>query len=318
MDYDLLVIGQEREGIDRAIASARDGFRAAIVVANGSVPSLDTMRLAAFNISEGCEITIPAWRAEVARLIRCQRLTETAELESVGVDQIDGQARFVGPTTVEVWGNDERRAISSREIVLACGTRSRMPAYLRNDERFVASIETLLNLKDIPRTMIVVGAGDSGLNAAIMLASIGVEITVVDEHATLLELCGLFEARFDAVQSLDIAFRLDDEAIGTELRPNLQTAVRLNSGRKMAADAVLICVGREGNTTALNLDAVGVGVDERGRVWCDTDGHTWSDSISAVGGVIGFPRRSVVPKAHIHASVQQPPRKHRELVLNGL
>lgn len=298
MDYELLIIGEEQQGIERALAAARLGHRVAVIGFPETVPSLDLLRLAAFNMTEHGEVSMDAWRAEVARLVRCQQLAMNAELESAGIERIYGEVTFVSPTTLEVLERDGRRVITSREIVLATGTRSRMPRSLGDDDRFVFSVESMLNLKDIPRSMIVVGAGETGLSIAIMFAGLGVEVTVVDEHLTLLELCGLFDARFDAIQSLNIAFRLDDEVIGIEHRHDLEAAVRLVSGQALIADAVLVCVGKEGRTDGLNLEAAGVGIDERGRVWCDAKGQTWAEQISAVGDVVGFSRATAVPESH--------------------
>ncbi len=231
MDYDLLVIGEDRGGIERAIAAAQQGDRVAIVGTGQSAPSLDSMRLAIINLAEQREVTMAAWRAEVSRLNRCQLQSDNAELDCFGVERITGQAKFVSPRTVTISHSHEQRIVSSTEIVLACGSRSQRPPYLRCDDHFVLTIESLLGLVDVPRSTIIVGAGETGLSAAIMLADLGVDVTVVDEHVTLLELCGMFDPTFDAIQSLDIAFRLDDAVIGTELRPDLQAGVRLASGR---------------------------------------------------------------------------------------
>lgn len=92
----------------------------------------------------------------------------------------------------------------------------------------------------------------------------------------------LFEA-----QAHDIAFRLGDEVIGIE-PSDRQAVVRLASGRVLKGDAALVCAGREGRTDGLDLESVGVGLDERGRVWCDARGRTWNPQITAVGDVVGF------------------------------
>ena len=90
------------------------------------------------------------------------------------------------------------------------------------------------------------------------------------------------------MQSLDIAFRLGDEMIGVETRGDDSVAVRLASGKVFIAQTALVCVGRVGETESLNLEAAGVGVDERGRVWCDAKGGTWASHITAVGNIVGF------------------------------
>ena len=288
MSYDLLVIGDEREGIERAISAAESGDRVAVIRQSELMPRLNIVRNAANQIAEQGELSMDSWRDEVTKLSQWQLLVDDVEFDSLGIEVFNGPAKFVGPKTVEVPGLEDAEILSGREIVLACGTKSRLPAYLQNDEEFVMGVESLLNLTELPRSMIVVGGGQTGLMSAIMLARLGVEVTVVDEHFTLLELCGVFEPTFDALQTLNIAFRLDDEVIGTELRPDLQSAVRLASGKVLVADKVLICVGREGRTEGLDLEKFGVGLDERGRVWCDEEGRSWSDGICAVGDVVGY------------------------------
>ena len=292
MNYDLLVVGQSREGVQRAISVAQSGRRAAIVKVPHPAFSLDLMSAALQNLDGQGPVTMDSWRAEVTRLTRCQTLTDDSELNRAKVARLEGASRFISRTQVDVANGNESQIVSASEIVIACGTRSWRPECLRGDPRFVLTVESLLRLRDIPQTIIVVGAGESGLSAATMFATLGVEVTVVDEHVNLLDVCSESEAPIDAAQSLNIAFRMNDEVIGTELLPDLQVAVRLASGRTLVADAILVCVGLEGNTAGLDLESVGVGVDERGRLWCDSFGRTWSSSITAIGDVVGFPRTS--------------------------
>ncbi len=293
MDYDLLVVGNEREGIERAIAAAQDGLRVAIIENSESNPSVDVMQSAANQIVERRDVTMSCWRAEVSRLVRCQRLADRAEWECLGIERISGSARFLSAGSIEVTTADDRRIVSAAEVVLACGTESRVPKSFCVDERFVLTVESLLKMEEIPRSAIIVGAGETGLSAAMMLATLGVDVVVIDEQVNLMEIYGTFGLSAEATECLNIAFRLGDEAIGTELRPDFQAGVRLASGRVLVADAVLICVGRDGNTGGFNLEAAGVGVDEHSRVWCDNSGQTWNAGINAVGTVIGFPRKSV-------------------------
>ena len=66
---------------------------------------------------------------------------------------------------------------------------------------------------------------------------------------------------------------------------------RLASGRVVTADTILICVGRAGKTNGLRLEAAAVGLDDRGRLWCDEQGQTWAPGITAVGDVAGASRQ---------------------------
>lgn len=297
MKYDLIVIGNSREGVEHAAAEARSGRRVTLIRSLEELVSLEVMRSAAQRVAASSEVSMRAWRAEVARLNRAQMSAEIDRLDDLGVERIVGSTRFISSSAVEVMVGADRHRIEGREFVLACETRSRRPNFLFANGRGTVAAEDLLTLPDLPRSAVIVGAGSSGLSAAMTLATLGGEVTVVDNHATLLEVCGLFDSTFDALQSLNVAFRLEDEAIGVTARPDSRAAVRLASGHQIVGDSVVVCVGRQGMIEGLNLDEAGVGVDDRGYVWCDRDGKTWAKQISAIGSIVGSPRESNAPSA---------------------
>lgn len=301
MDFDLLVIGQEREGVERAISSARTGRRTAIVEIAESMP-FDVLQQAAQNVVARRNVTMTSWRREAERLFRQQKMTQCAELERSGVQQISGQPQFISPSKMEVVSPYGSRIVSGKEIVLACGTQSRFPDYIRHDPQCVFSIESILQLSGLPQKMVVIGGGRTGLASAVMLARLGVEVVVIDEHLTVLELCGMSDDTFELVQTMDIVLRMEEEAIGIQRIPNLQVAVRLAGGRSLHANAVLVCTGREGRTSNLSLDIANVGIDERGRVWCDSKGQTWNPNISVVGDLVAFPHSTATPISSVNSS----------------
>ena len=293
MNYELLVIGNGREAIDGAMASARQGLRVALVESKASsdeAASIEVLRQAVNNLAKFGSTSMSDLRSEVTRIRRCQRAADRAELECLGVDVCSGDVRFVAANTVEVRSGGDVISIQADNVLVACGTKSARPGHIRFDGRLVVDAEALLTLEELPRSMIVVGAGETGLDYALLLGSLGVDVTVIDEQANVFDVCGglMDDARLFEMQSLDIAFRLGDEVIGVETRADNRAAVRLASGKVFVADAVLVCVGRVGETDRLNLEAAGVGLDERGRVWCDADGGTWASHIKAAGDVVGF------------------------------
>lgn len=293
MNYELLVIGNGREALDGAIASARQGLRVALVetkaVADEAAP-IDALHQAVSSLAKFGSTTMSELRNEVARMGRCQRAANRAELECLGIDVFSGDVQFVAANTVEVRCGGDVISIQADNVLVACGTKSARPGHIRFDGRLVVDVEALLTLEELPRSMIIVGAGETGLDYALLLGSLGVDVTVIDEQANVFDVCGglMDDARLFEMQSLDIAFRLGDEVIGVEIRGDDRAAVRLASGKAFIADAVLVCVGRVGDTESLNLEAAGVGLDERGRVWCDADGGTWASHIKAAGDVVGF------------------------------
>ena len=293
MNYELLVIGNGREAIDGAIVSARQGLRVALVetkAVSEDAASIEVLRQAVNNLAKNGSTSMSELRNEVARMGRCQRAADRAELERLGIDVCSGDVRFVTANTVEVQSDDDVNSIQANNVLVACGTKSARPGHIRFDGRLVVDVELLLMLDELPRSMIVVGAGETGLDYALLLGSLGVDVTVIDEQANVFDVCGglMDDSRLFEMQSLDIAFRLGDEVIGVETRGDDRAAVRLASGKVFVADAVLVCVGRVGETDRLNLEAVGVGLDERGRVWCDANGGTWASHIRAAGDVVGF------------------------------
>jgi len=288
MNYDQLVIGNGREAVTAAIRGASDGQSVALLRTSASDSErvdFDLLRDAADQILRSACRSMAAWREEVGRRLAAQRDAETAELARLGIDLYLGPIRFTGQDIVTVGGS----RISGQEVILACGTRSLSLASATFDSEVILAVEDLLTILEIPRSMTIIGAGRTGLDYAILLARLGVEITVIDEHSNLFDLCGgLMNGTMFEAQSRNIAFRLGDEVIGVQRRSDRRSAVRLASGRVLTADAALVCIGRAGQTADLGLETVGVGLDERGRVWCDTQGRTWASNISAIGDVIGF------------------------------
>lgn len=293
MNCELLVIGSGREALDGAIAAARQGKQVALVEIRATASEavdIELLRQAASNLSGYGRVSIRDLRHEAARLDRHQRAANRVALESLGVAFFAGDVRFVATKSLEVQSGADVISIEADNVLVACGTKSARPGHIRFDGRCVVDVESLLLLDELPRSMIVVGAGETGLEYALLLGSLGVEVTVIDERSNAVDLyAGLMaDTRLGEMQSLDIAFRLGDEMIGVETRGDDAVAVRLASGKVFVAEAALICVGRTGETESLNLEAVGVGLDERGRVWCDADGKTWASHIRAVGPVVGF------------------------------
>ena len=339
MNYELLVIGNGRESIDEALAAARRGELVALVsfhrVGNalrvdglnsvpyrstrGALPTrlndgitIDVLRQAASRLNGAGPVRMSELRDEADRIASEHWSADRLKLECLGVEVYCGDVRFVGEREVEVSGlvdamggqidsSSSRQILTARRIVLACGTRSIRPSHVQFDSRRILDIESLLMLDKLPESMIVVGAGGTGLDYAMLLGSFGVDVTVIDEKANVFDVYGglMNDQRLCEMQSLDIAFRLGDEMIGVETRGDdsrdvYSVAVRLASGKVFVAQTALICVGRVGETESLNLEVAGVGLDERGRVWCDANGGTWASHIQAVGEIVGFRAASVM------------------------
>ncbi len=139
--------------------------------------------------------------------------------------------------------------------------------------------------------MVVVGGGVIGLEYAIMFATLGVKVTVVDGRDRLLEFCDreIIDTLLYHARSLGMIFRLGESVVDICLpRPGL-VAVELESGKRLLGETVLFSVGRTGDTEHLHLERAGLAADKRGRLKANEHFQTEVPHIYAVGDVVGFP-----------------------------
>jgi NAD(P) transhydrogenase len=181
--------------------------------------------------------------------------------------------------------------IEADYFLIAAGTRPARPPAVPFDGRRVFDSDQILELETMPRTMIVVGGGVIGLEYAIMFATLGVRVTVVDGRERLLDFCDreIVETLLFHARSLGMQFRLGEDVIGVETVGGNRAALQLESGKRLIGDSVLYACGRVGDTEDLNLPAAGLTADERGRLWCDQNHRTWVPHIYGAGDVVGFP-----------------------------
>jgi NAD(P) transhydrogenase len=312
--YELLVIGSGPAGQKGAIAAAKLQRRVAIIerragamggvcLHTGTIPS-KTMREAILYLTgyrqrevyadayrRKRDVTMDELRRKLAQVTQHELDVVQDQLQRNRVDVFAGQARFIGPHEVEVATTSGTRIIEAERILVACGTKPSRPKHIPFDGNRVFDSDELLQLEQIPRSMIVVGAGVIGIEYAIMLAALGVHVTVVDGRARLLDFCDseIVDTLIYHARMLGIVFRLGEDVVGIEKLPQGMVFVQLESGKRLVGETVLFSVGREGDTADLNLPAAGLEPDERGRLWCNENNQTWVPHIYGAGDVVGFP-----------------------------
>jgi NAD(P) transhydrogenase len=175
--------------------------------------------------------------------------------------------------------------------LLAPGTRPARPSHVPFNGQTIFDSDEILNLSHVPRSMIVVGGGVIGLEYAIMFATLGVQVTVIDGRPDLLEFCDreIIDSLLHHARSQGMLFRLGESVVEIrEPRPGL-VAVELESGKRLLGETVLFSVGRVGDTEQLRLANGGLEADSRGRLSRNEHFQTNVPHIYAVGDVIGFP-----------------------------
>lgn len=154
----------------------------------------------------------------------------------------------------------------------------------------VLDSDGILNLRFIPGSMVVVGAGVIGIEYTSMFAALGTKVTVVEKRDTMLDFCDpeVVEALRFHLRDLAVTFRFGEEVTTVEVN-DTGTMTTLASGKQIPADTVMYSAGRQGQTDQLDLPKAGLEADRRGRIWVDANFQTKVDHIYAVGDVIGFP-----------------------------
>jgi len=312
-DFDLLVIGSGPGGQRAAIAAAKLDRHVAVVerpdmlggvcLNTGTIPSktlreailyltgVDQREIYGQSYRVKDEITIADLTARTTHVVTRENDVVRSQLTRNRVTIIPGTARFTGPNEVEIDdGGGRIRKSSAENIVIATGTKPARPASVAFDEKTIIDSDGIIHLEQVPRSMVVAGAGVIGIEYASMFAALGTKVTVVERRDRMLEFCDeeVVEALKYHLRDLAVTFRFGETVASVEAHHEGAIAL-LRSGKKIPADTVLYSAGRQGMTERLNLEAAGLTADERGRIAVDEFFRTAVEHIYAVGDVIGFP-----------------------------
>jgi len=315
--YDVIVIGCGPGGERAAIQAARAGKRVAVIerqhvvggtrVNWGTIPSKTLRESALFVHSlvrdklEGIRCEIPS-EITVHDFMHRERVVVQRELELINesldryqIQVFVGQARFVDAHTVAVCGPDGGVLFSMTGdfIVVATGSSPNRPDDVPFDGELVFDSNSILSLPAIPKSLVVLGAGVIGVEFASIFAALGVAVTLADTREHLLpyldrEIAGLLEK---ALGRLGIELLHDERYVSIERLPGEPARVRctLAKGRALETDALLYCVGRDGNTRGIGLELVGLEPNSYGLLTVNENYQTALPHIYAVGDVIGYP-----------------------------
>ncbi len=188
-------------------------------------------------------------------------------LKANKVDMMVGNARFVGPRTLEVTTADGVVTVEGDNVVVAVGSRPiEIPGFSYRDRRVLDSTKALA-LDEIPRRLAVIGGGYIGLEMGMMFAKLGTEVTVVEAADTVLpgfdpDVVKLIERR---CKKDKIKVFTKSQALGWEEGDGGATLrYRTAAGEQSVdVDYVLVTVGRRPNTDTCNLEATGVAMEGR-------------------------------------------------------
>ena len=209
------------------------------------------------------------------------------------VRTLEGSGAFVSPNEMEVRTKDGTKLIRFEHAIIAAGSQSvKLPSFPWDDERIVDSTGAL-ELKDIPKKLLVVGGGIIGLEMATVYAALGSEVTVVEFMDQLIP-----GADADLIKPL--AQRIGKRFKGIHLKTKVVEAKATKKGIEVSYegdsipattlfDRVLVSVGRSPNGGKIGADKAGVTVTDRGFIDVDSQMRTNVPHIFAIGDLVGQP-----------------------------
>jgi NAD(P) transhydrogenase len=311
--YDMIVIGSGPAGQRAAIQAAKSGRRVAVIeqreivggacINTGTIPS-KTMREAVMHLSgfqfQGIyginyhvkdKITMADLGFRVNQVIKTEADVTQAQLARNGIEVLNARASFIDATHVRTVNSRGQADLEAPTIIIATGTKPAVSDKVPLNGRTIVNSDQILQIPDIPRTLIVVGGGVIGVEYACMFAILGVRVILVEKRPRLLEFADaeIIEALSYHLRDHRVTMRLNEEVASVEELPDGSVVANLQSNKRITGDALLYAVGRQGNVDELNLAAAGLEADNRGRIHVDSEYRTKSPNIYAVGDVIGFP-----------------------------
>ncbi len=315
MQYDVIVIGSGPGGYVAAIRCAQLGLKTAIIekyttlggtcLNVGCIPSkalLDSSEHYhnAAHTFEAHGIELKNLKVNLPQMVK--RKNEVVEQTTAGItylmkknkiDTFYGIGSFVDKNTLSIKkadGSDEK--ITTKNVIIATGSKPTQLPFLKTDGKRIITSTEALNLKEIPKHLILIGGGVIGLELGSVYARLGAKVTVVEFMDAIIPTMDktMGKELQKSLSKLGIQFLLSHKVTGATVKGNNVTVTADSpKGEKVVleGDYCLVAVGRTAYTDGLALDKIGITVEERGKkITVDAHLETKVKGIYAIGDVI--------------------------------
>ena len=323
-DYQLVVIGSGPGGYVAAIRASQLGLKTAIVEKDktlggtclnvGCIPSKALLassehlhfakeRFAAHGIvAKDIQLDLGAMMKRKVEVVGKLTSGVTYLMKKNKIEVVKGFGKLVDGHTVEVTGDDgAKKTLKTQNVLLASGSVPVELPFLKFDGKRVISSDQGIALAEVPKTLLVIGAGAIGLELGSVWARLGSAVTIVEF------LPRIAAVGFDPETSKILQRNLEKLGIKFELSTKVTSAKVTGTGVELQAEnakgavsyqaeIVLVAVGRKPFVTGLGLDAAGVKLTDKGRIAVDSHGQTNLPGVYAIGDVTDGPM--LAHKAH--------------------
>jgi dihydrolipoamide dehydrogenase len=316
--YDVTIIGSGPGGYVCAIRAAQLGLKVAVVEKRathggtclnvGCIPSKALLHatemfeeanhgFAKLGIRVTPELDLPGMMAHKDATVKSNVEGVAFLFKKNKIDSFHGTGRIAAPGQVEVTAEDgAKQTIDTEAIVIATGSESSpLPGVAVDEQRIVTSTGAL-ELKAVPKHLVVVGAGVIGLEIGSVWRRLGAEVTMLEFLDRILPGmdADIAKQAQRIYQKQGIGFRLGAKVVGAEehggrLRVRVAPAQGEADDSVLEADVMLVAIGRRAYTAGLGVAELGVELDERGRVKIDRHFRSNVEGIYAIGDCIAGP-----------------------------
>jgi dihydrolipoamide dehydrogenase len=314
MDYDVVVIGSGPGGYVAAIRCAQLGMKTAIIekystlggtcLNVGCIPSkalLDSsehFHNAQHTFKEhGIELS--DLKVNLDQMIK--RKSEVVKQTVGGIDflmkknkitVLNGTGSFIDINNIKVVDNNgDEKKIRTEKIIIATGSKPFVMPFIKIDKKRIISSTEALELKEVPKHLIVIGGGYIGMELGSVYARLGSKITVVelmDRITPLMDMTMSKELQ-KVLKKLDFDFKLSHKVVSLEnLGEEVLVKAENNKGEtiEIKADYCLVSIGRKPYTEGLGLENIGITPEKNGTIAVNDHLQTKVPNIYAIGDVI--------------------------------
>lgn len=312
-NFDVAVIGSGPGGYVAAIRCAQLGMKTAIIekystlggtcLNVGCIPSkalLDSsehFHNAAHSFAEhGIEIDTPKVNLEQMIQRKQKVVDQTCDgvkflMDKNKITVFEGLGSFVDDNTIAIKGAEKEEKISAKNIIIATGSKPTELPFAKFDKERVISSTEALKLPEVPKHLVVIGAGIIGLELGSVYARLGAQVSVVEylDRAIPTFDGAMSKEITKSLKKLGVKFHFSHKVSDVSRKRDSVTITATNKKDeevKIEGDYCLVAVGRSAYTQGLGLENIGIATDERGKIPVNDHLQTSKSHIYAIGDVI--------------------------------